>query len=126
MQINLNTNTDSTNFQALYMPSRFKLSSLKNSEIFDVVKDPLKDMANDVDIYVKSKGIFDDGFTIKVAQVTKSPIKRFFGMIGETIFKDLKHEDILQFNGGVSDLILSKAQEAKNEYLGFKDYFTKS
>lgn len=126
MNTNLDLNTGNPNFKALYMTKPYRLSGLKNMEIFDIVREPLKDIAKDVDIYVKANGFFDDGYTIKVGKVTKSPLKRFFGLIGDTINKTLKYDDRMCFNGNISDLILSTAQKAKEEYLNFKDYLTKS
>lgn len=128
MQINNMSNND-TNFKRLYMPKTKGVLSLKNtynSVLFDWVREPLEEMAQDVDIYVRPRGLFNRSFDIKVGRVEKSPLKRFFGFIGETINKKLKEKDKVNFNGTLAELILSKTKEAKEEFIGFQDYLTKS
>ena len=128
MQIN-NMSNNNTNFKRLYMPKTKGVLSLKNtynSVLFDWVREPLEEMAQDVDIYVRPRGLFNRSFDIKVGQVVKSPIRRFFGFIGETINKKLNHNDKMEFNGTMAEMILEKTKEAKEEFIGFRDYLTKS
>lgn len=129
MQTDFNLNNNNVNFKALYMPKPRKLSSLKNtyySDLLEMVREPLEKMAQDVDIYVKPKGIFRKGFDIRVGEVTKNPIKRFFGLIGSTTDKKIRYNDFLTFNGDIPSLILQNVKDAKEDFISFKDYLTKS
>ncbi len=130
MQVNNSNNiSNNMNFKALYMPKTKGLTSLKNtsdSMIFEWIKEPLEKMAEDVDIYVKSKGIFNKSYNITVGKVTKSPIKRFFGFIGDTIQKKIKKEDICIYNGNLTEMIMNYTKEAKEEFVNYKEYLTKS
>ena len=122
-------NNYNNNFKALYLPKTNGLTRLKNtsdSMIFDWLKEPLEKISDDVDIYIKTKGIFNKRYNIIVGKVTKSPVKRFFGFIGDTIQKKINKKDIITYNGNISEMILNYTKNAKEEFIKFKDYLTKS
>jgi len=108
-------------FKAFYMPPKRDIigrQDLYYSNIINFVKPNFEKLAKDVDIHIKNrKGLIN----IKVGQVVKSPVKRFFGFLGSTVERNL------EINYGLAnfvDIIIANVLDAKEEYNRYKEYYT--
>lgn len=91
------------------------------SELINFIKPNVEQLADNVDIYIKPKKFSNLGIDIIVSKVTKSPLKRLFGLIGYNVKQEIWPDEILQ-NDSKADLIIDRIKYAKQEYSRYKDY----
>jgi len=124
MQVNITNDKCNIGFQAMYVNKKRSLCRGANwhySELINFIKPNVEQLADNVDIYIKPKKFSNLGIDIIVSKVTKSPLKRLFGLIGYNVKQEIWPDEILQ-NDSKADLIIDRIKYAKQEYSRYKDY----